>query len=510
MSVLTEEIKKLDEKFDKIRLEEAVYDTQTKDLKATFLLSRHFNQDDEKKIEKHIAEKLPFANVKAELKKSVCDPEIVKNRILSYIASNCAPIKERVNADNFVVSVTLGRANVEICAEEEICSYFKAGTFENDLSEYLKGFFCEDFSFSYAPTANSEYGDILAEEKVDYARIEQIPLRYFNVENVTRLFDNNTNDRVMYIADACDKTGELTIAGKVVGRREKLTKTGKPFFILDFNDGTGRMSGSLFTNNKDTLRKMEKVQEGSEVIVLGDAEITDNGYHRFNIKSINFCCLPANFIYEERVSRRPPETYALCSPSPMEEIFQTNMFAVESKIPECLKGTSFVVVDLETTGTSPSDDRITEIGAVKMVDGKITEKFSTMVNPERKIPENVVELTGITDDMVKDAPNFEALAGDIYKFCYGSVIIAHNIAFDYTFLKNQSKAVNYIYSNRGIDTLALSRTVLPDLSNHKLNTVCEKFGIEFLHHRAYSDAFATAQMFIELIKLKGSLPEYDV
>ena len=168
-----------------------------------------------------------------------------------------------------------------------------------------------------------------------------------------------------------------------------------------------------------------------------------------------------------------------------------------------------MVLDLETTGTSVTDDRITEIGAVRLVDGKVTEKFSTMVNPERKIPEIVVELTGITDDMVANAPTFAEVAGDIYKFCYGSIIVAHNIGFDYPFLKNMSKPSGYLYANRGIDTLALSRELLT-LPNNKLNTVCEHFGIEFLHHRAYSDALATAQMFIELVRLKGEFPEYNV
>lgn len=510
MSVITDEIKKLDEKFDNIRLEEAVYSRRDNALKVSFLLSRHFNENDEKAVEDKIKELVPFAKVKAELKKAVCDPELVQKRIAAYVFSNCAPVKERVKPENFVVKTELGKATVNICAEEEVCSYFKAGSFITELSEYLKGYFCEDFSFEFSPCENKESeSDIFAEEKVDYARIEQIPLRYFTVEAVTRLFDNNSNDRVMYIADACDKTGELTIAGKVVGRREMVTKAGKPFFLLDLNDGTGRMTGSLFTNSKDTLRKMEKVQEGSEVIVLGHGEINDKGYHRFNIKSINFCCLPQNFVYEERASRRPPETYETVSPSPMEEIRQTNMFSNDS-VPECFKGTSFVVVDLETTGTTPSTDAITEIGAVKMVDGKVTEKFSTMINPERRIPEDVVALTGITDDMVKDAPVFAKVAGDLYKFCFGSVIIAHNLSFDYTFIKNFSKPCSYAYNNHGIDTLAFARRLFPEMSNHKLNTVCEKFGIEFLHHRAYSDAFATAQMFIEMVRINGSLPDYDV
>jgi DNA polymerase III epsilon subunit family exonuclease len=313
----------------------------------------------------------------------------------------------------------------------------------------------------------------------------------------------------MYIADARERTGEITIAGKVIAKREKKTKSDKPFFILDFSDGTGRMSGTVFCT-KEILRKMEKVQEGSEVIVFGEAQTVD-GFHRYTIKSINLCEFPKDFKYEERASRKPPESYLVVHPGEVEGLAkQTDLFTLGEKTPECLIGKSIVVLDIETTGTAFTDDKITEIGAVKVIDGEIIEKFSTLVNPERKIPENIVELTGINDEMVANAPTFNEVAGDLYKFCYGSIIVAHNLNFDYTFIKNQSKKCDYVYSNRGIDTLTVAREVLPTLSNHKLNTVCEHFGIEFLHHRAYNDALATAQMLIELIKIKGSMPEFDV
>ena len=132
-----------------------------------------------------------------------------------------------------------------------------------------------------------------------------------------------------------------------------------------------------------------------------------------------------------------------------------------------------------------------------------------MVNPERKIPEVVVQLTGITDEMVADAPKFSEVVGDLYKFCYGSIIVAHNLPFDYAFLRNMSKPYNYVYTKRGIDTLTVAREMLPSLGHHKLNNICEYFGIELVHHRAYNDAYATAQALIELLKLKGKMPEFD-
>ena len=510
MSAFIEKIKQLNEKFDKIRLEGASYSKGEKLLETTFLLHRHFDQSDEQLIREYIQKNLPFATVKVSLKKIVCDENLVAVKVLDCISQECFPVKERVKICDVKVQKTgENSAEIIINAEQEVCEYMSGKNFEKSLTEYLKKHFCEDFSIRYTPRNNEDTSHLLAEEKIDYTRIEAIPARYFKVNYVTKLFDNNPTDTVMYIADARERTGEIAIAGKIIGIKQKETKKGKPFFIIDFNDGTGRMSGSVFCT-KETFRKMEKLSEGSEVVAVGEAQIFE-GFHRYTIKSLNLCELPKNFVYEERASRKPPETYLLVKPEPVEGIAkQTDMFSMMEKIPDCLLGKTFVVFDIETTGTSVNDDRITEIGAVKVVDGKICEKFSTFVNPERKIPEEITELTGITEEMVANAPTFAEVAGDFYKFCYGSVIIAHNINFDYSFIKHQSKPIDYVYSNRGIDTLAVAREVLPTLSNHKLNTVCEHFGIEFLHHRAYSDALATAQMFIELVKLKGKMPEFDV
>lgn len=510
MSLIIDKIRKSDERFGRIRAEEAVYEKKAKKLTVTFLLSKHFTADDERKIAEMIKDELPFASVSVTIRKTICTPDVAARRICTFINETCTPVRDRITESDLKVTVGENVAFIDVSAEADVCSYLKTKDFETSLGEYLKGYFCEDFVVKYIPRADVDASDVLADEKIDYARIEAIPPRYFKVDSVTRLLSNDETNEVMYIQDAAERTGDLYIAGKIVSIREKTTKTGKPFFIYDLNDGTGRMSGSLFTDNKANLKKLEKLQEGSEVIMFGHGEVTDAGYHRFSIKSINFCELPKDFVYQERQSRRAPESYLVVSPTPVEEVRQTSLFHTDIGIPECFKGTNIVVIDLETTGTSPSDDHITEIGAIRLVDGKVTEKFATMVNPERKIPEIVVELTGITDEMVADAPVFSEVAGDLYKFCYGSIIVAHNIGFDYPFIKNMSKPCGYLYSNRGIDTLALSRAVLPSLSNHKLNTVCDHFGIEFLHHRAYSDALATAQMLIELVRLKGSFPDFDV
>ena len=510
MSKILNEIKNANPKYEGIKIENAIYHKKSKLLEVTLLLCVHFDREDEQAISKIIQESLPFVSLSLQLKKVVCDCDLLSKKIVEFIADKFKVLKDRVKcSDISTVNEENGAVKIILCFEEEVCSHLEASNFFTELNEFLHTCFCEKFTYQFKPRKDEDSTDILREEKVDYTRIEQIPARYFKVDAVTRLFDNNDTNEVMYIADALERTGELAIAGKIIGIRERETKNGKPFFIIDFNDGTGRMSGTVFST-KEILKKMQKIQEGSEVVVVGNAEVTPEGYRRFTIKSLNYCELPKDFVYQEKESRKPPESYLVVKPKPMQTVLQTDMFSLVDTTPECLKGKSFVVLDFETTGTMPQEDKITEIGAVKIVDGKIIEKFATMVNPERKIPDIVVELTGITDEMVADAPKFEEIAGDLYKFCYGSVIIAHNLSFDYAFLKNMSKPLNYLYSNRGIDTLSMARDLLPNLGHHKLNNICDYFGIELVHHRAYNDAYATAQAFIEMIKLKGGMPEFDV
>lgn len=509
MSKIIEGIKALDERYKGIRLESAVYSKKSKELYVTFILGVHFNEKDNQIIREYICKNLPFATVTTDIKKVVCSCDLLSRKIVEFIEEKYRVLKDRVHCEDICSEeVDKGKIKIIFNFEKEVCSHLENSNFFDKLEVFLNGAFCESFTYQFNPKKDVDSSDLLKEEKVDYSRIEQISARYFKVNCVTRLFDNNETDEVMYIADALERTGEIAIAGKIIGIKQKETKNGKPFFIIDFNDGTGRMSGTVFST-KDILKKMEKIQEGSEVVVVGKAEVTPEGYRRYTISSLNYCELPKDFVYKERESRKPPETYLIVKPEPIEQSFQTDMFSLVDVTPECLKGKTFVVLDFETTGTLPQEDKITEIGAVKIVDGKITEKFASMINPERKIPELIVELTGITDEMVADAPKFEEVAGDLYKFCHGSIIIAHNLPFDYAFLKNLSKPLNYLYFNRGIDTVAFARKVLPQLGHHKLNNICEYFGIEFVHHRAYNDAYATAQAFIEMIKLNGKLPEFD-
>lgn len=168
-----------------------------------------------------------------------------------------------------------------------------------------------------------------------------------------------------------------------------------------------------------------------------------------------------------------------------------------------LSQASFVVLDLETTGAKAPPCRIIEIGAFRVEGGAIVEEFVTLVNPECEVPEFITALTGISGEMLRFAPRFEDVLDAFLAFLGESILVAHNSPFDLAFLNHEIGRVHEDCSiwNPTLCTVELSRTVLPDIENHKLKTLANYYSVELInHHRAGDDARATAKIFINLLE----------
>ena len=173
--------------------------------------------------------------------------------------------------------------------------------------------------------------------------------------------------------------------------------------------------------------------------------------------------------------------------------------------PQIEAGDTYVVFDIETTGFNPGADKITEIAAVKVKDGKAIDEFSTFINPERSIPKEVQELTHITPEMVKDAPKIEEGLKNFLDFANGCTIVAHNARFDTSFINYFAKQCGFEAPKHIIDTLAISREMFEGYENHKLGTIAENLGVELENaHRAINDARATAKVFIKMCEVVES------
>lgn len=165
---------------------------------------------------------------------------------------------------------------------------------------------------------------------------------------------------------------------------------------------------------------------------------------------------------------------------------------------------SYIALDLETTGLEPKKEKITEIAALKVEHGQITGRFVTLVNPKRPLTERVVELTGITDDMLKDAPVIENIIGEVLGFIGDLPLLGHNIRFDYSFLKQAAVNQKMEFECEAVDTLKLCRKLMPEQGKKNLGNACIYYKIEQpLTHRAEADALSAHLLYQKLRGLHG-------
>ncbi len=163
--------------------------------------------------------------------------------------------------------------------------------------------------------------------------------------------------------------------------------------------------------------------------------------------------------------------------------------------------TSYVCVDVETTGLNAKEDKIIEIGAVKVIEGNTTEQFHTFLQPGRPIGTRIEALTGITDEMLIGAPLAKEIMPKFLEFCECLPLLGHNLMFDYAFLKKGMVNEKLNFEREGIDTLRIARKYLAELESRKLEFLCRYFDIRHTAHRALGDALATNELYVKLCNL---------
>ena len=160
--------------------------------------------------------------------------------------------------------------------------------------------------------------------------------------------------------------------------------------------------------------------------------------------------------------------------------------------------TTYLSVDIETTGLDPRMDKIIQIGALRVRDGEVTDTFRTYVNPGRKISERITELTGIRDKTVADAPVIGDVLPEFLTFAGEEVLLGHHVIFDYSFLKRAAVNEGYPFERQGMDTLKIARRFLPELESRSLPFLCKHYGISHRAHDALADARATMELYHRL------------
>lgn len=489
-------------------LRSVTVDRQTRSVEIAVVTDKVFSDDDFTNVKNALKPFIPeYFSFDLNIIKLSPDCKMVQNKII-----------EAINLKFKAVAATLKESDVSVKKTEYGFDYtisvmpFMINNRDicPQIDLYLKNNFCGVFN-GKCISSNLTAADIEVEEVPDEIEFE-IPIRKFKIEGFGFLEGTKFQTTAVYIADLNYAAEEVVICGTIedIKQRTYTNKNGieKTYLSISVSDTTAVCYATYFIRQK-SADKIKNLKVGDSVVLTGANE-EFKGNLRFTAKFIDFGRIPTGFVPEKRASKPVPTAYHTIKPKPFYDVEQTDLFS-KNLLPECLLKNSFVVFDLETTGlnSSPSSgnmDKIIEIGAYKIENGEISQCFSTFINPQRKLSDEIVRLTGITESMVESAPVFEEVMPDFFKFCYGSILVGHNIlGFDFKFVDYYLSRLGYNLERKIIDTIPLAQELL-FLSNYKLNTVADKFNITFNHHRATDDALATAKIFIELIKIKKSLP----
>ncbi len=221
----------------------------------------------------------------------------------------------------------------------------------------------------------------------------------------------------------------------------------------------------------------------------------------------------ANHVWEDLWAEEKARRKVAGDQNPDKQDFFKVIYGVEAYIVDDLKqivtgdkgqklDETFVVFDIETTGFSPINNKIIEIGAVKVQGGEIIDRYSTFVNPQVPIPFEIEKLTSINDSMVMDFPTIEQILPEFLEFCKDTVLVAHNASFDMSFIIENSQRLGFSTDYTYVDTMVISRVLLPTQNKHTLDALCKTFNITLgNHHRAVDDAEATAHIFLKFLSM---------
>lgn len=441
--------------------------------------------------------------------KLIADERAIREKILKILRSQSPVAASFIRPED--VEVIKDGVNARFCLDLTVEERNMIHTREllDSLSRELSLNFCGGYTGAIREV---EKGETPSMEELRPAEqteeVEFLPPRVFPVVNFESIDGGEKPKTAVCIADCTEEADELTVCGEILNVAERQTGKGKPFFTFFLSDGTGRMRVTYFSK-QSSVEKIRALKTGDKIVCNGANELF-NGSISYHAKQINKGSMPENYAIEERPMKSAPAVYRTVLPEKIEDYRQTDLFAQET-LPPALTDNTFVVFDLETTGLNNTGtggvmDSIIEVGAVKIQGGKICEKFSTFVAYDKKLPPNIVELTGISDDMLVGAPTIKQVIPDFYKFCEGCLLVGHNVTFDYRFIEYYANRERYSFTQQRYDTLTIGQSLLY-LSNYKLNTLADFYGFTFNHHRAFDDAFTTAKIFIELIKQRKTLPQ---
>lgn len=500
----------LNELYQGLKFKDAVYTERDNICTVNFLFNpENFtpNAENRKELHDKIRELIgDFVNIKLEFINCPLDKRAIANHTYTTIINNFPSISRNFTYDD--VSVNIENLKVLITLKLTPNSFEHATNLNREtiIEDKLKDSFFADFKVEFikkddeieATNQIERNMELMAsikeaEEKIVYELSNKVDI--IGKNDYTLAIDYTQVKNVIENVVIC---GEVTTVQKKTYSR-KFTKNGetkeieRTFYNFNIKNENKVLYCSIFPKQTDEV-KGDLIEVGMKVCCFGSFR-EFNGKLNFTAQTIARC----EYKREEIKSglKQVNEEYHTVYPEKYIDYEQADLF-VENKT---FDGT-YVVFDLETTGLEANKDEIIEIGACKIVNGRIDEIFATFVKPTKHISKEITDLTGIDDAMVENAPTINYVMPDFYKFCDGAILVAHNIAFDISFIHNMSKKLSYNFDHKLMDTMEISRKKLPGLKNYKLGTVVERLGVVLDNaHRAINDATATAKVFIKLMQM---------
>ncbi|MBO7527608.1 MAG: 3'-5' exonuclease, partial [Clostridia bacterium] len=282
--------------------------------------------------------------------------------------------------------------------------------------------------------------------------------------------------------------------------KEKNIDQKRKYYTFTLTDFTSSIDAIHFCNISSEKHFSKLISDGKFVICIGNTKKNiGKSSMQYMIKSMSLCNDDENSHNIEEKEEETESEYKFAKPEAYIRTIQGSLFDEKTEYPEWIKNNRWVVFDCETTGLEPDKNDITEIGAVKIVNGQIVEKFQHLCKPFEPISNRITKITGITNDMVKDEPTSFDILNDFITFAKDSILVGYNVDFDYQFILNVAKRKEMVINYETHDCLADAKSKIPYLPNYKLITIVNHLGITLDNaHRALYDATATAEAFLAL------------
>jgi DNA polymerase III, alpha subunit, gram-positive type len=348
---------------------------------------------------------------------------------------------------------------------------------------------------------------------------------------------------------------KVSLQGEVINTEDRELKSGRVLYSFDLYDGTSTLTCKAFLDKKNAKKIMGRVKNAKAIKIAGTAQM-DSFSHELTVMAYTILEIepPKKEVRMDNAEEKRVELHMHTKMSQMDgmtsakDLIKRAMkwgmksiaitdHGVVQAFPEAHKllgfdnhdikiiygveaylapdkvspvsfskgqsiDTTYCVLDLETTGFSFRTEKITEVGIMKVKNGEVIDEFSCFVNPEKPIPPRVVEVTNITDDMVKDAETIDKVMPKILEFVGDSVLVAHNADFDIGFLKYNAKNLGLSLENTYLDTLRLAKDLFPDYKKYKLGKIAENLGIKVeVAHRALDDVDTTVKVLNVMLKM---------